>query len=99
MSGFTVVYCDLSDCFYYSPEPDFPRKCRCQHPDKRTVMEMAKCPLYRLDWQKRSALLSPSKDQKVSPKFEVEGHIAPAAQSHSSKKKPHKKYGAEDEED
>jgi len=68
VSGYTVVYCDLADCFYYTPEPETPRKCRCTHPDKATVMEKSKCPLYRMDWQKKASVLNPPK-KKATKKY------------------------------
>lgn len=80
---FTVVYCDLKDCLYYNPEPGFPRKCRCVHPDKLSVMNMEKCPLYQLNWQKQVGALNepPQKPTVYAP----------------SKKKVIKKYGMDDE--
>ena len=97
MSGYTVVYCDLSDCFYYSPEPGFPRKCRCLHPDKPTVINMVKCPLYRLDWQKRAPSLNPPKEANTAHKFEVEGRIKAAEPPKPTKKQHYKKYETEED--
>lgn len=53
MEAVTVVFCDLKDCFYYRPEPDQPRKCRCAHPDKPRHLDQSVCPLYKMDWQKK----------------------------------------------
>ena len=53
-----VVPCRLSDCIYY--ERAYERdatKCLCSHPHKKDAMSERACPLYRLDWQKKSATL------------------------------------------
>ena len=53
-----IVPCRLSDCIYY--ERAYERdamKCLCSHPHKKDAMSESACPLYRLDWQKKSAML------------------------------------------
>ncbi len=53
MENHIVVYCVLSDCVSYRPEPSNPRKCRCVHPEKSHYLNREICPLYRMDWQKK----------------------------------------------
>lgn len=49
------VLCRLGDClFYEAPVPGHPGYCYCSHPDKPHYIKNLACPLYRLDWQKRS---------------------------------------------
>ena len=62
-----VVPCRLSDCIYY--ERAYERdatKCLCSHPHKKDAMSERACPLYRLDWQKKSASLTEKTSTKKS---------------------------------
>lgn len=51
--SFTVVFCRLTDCTFYAPEPSDPAKCRCSHAEKHIHLKELSCPLYRADWRKR----------------------------------------------
>ncbi len=53
-----VVPCRLCDCIYYErPYERDATKCLCSHPHKKDAMSERACPLYRMDWQKKSAAL------------------------------------------
>ena len=46
--------CKLNDCmFYEAPYPDTTGYCYCSHPEKKYYMKGGRCPLYRMDWQKK----------------------------------------------
>ncbi len=50
-----VVHCRLDDCVFYTPEPGDSAKCRCVHKEKHLYLNNIKCPLYRVDFRKRTA--------------------------------------------
>ena len=53
MSSTIRVFCTQSDCLYYAPEPSNAAQCQCSHTDKKHHMDAGRCPLYRMDWQKK----------------------------------------------
>lgn len=64
----TVVFCSLSDCIYYTPDPSSSTRCLCIHPDKPNYMKNATCPLYRMDWKKKAASSAKSDPRRLKPR-------------------------------
>jgi hypothetical protein len=57
MNGrWTKVTCTMTDCLYHNKDPHGGQLVYCSHADKPRYMEGATCPLYRMDWQKKSAM-------------------------------------------
>lgn len=64
---YTVVFCGLTDCMYYTPEPDREGMCRCIHPLKLRHMDTRTCPLFQLDWQRKQKAAGPMPMPKRKP--------------------------------
>lgn len=47
------VACELSDCMYYNTYQKGSGFALCSHPDKKFHLRQGKCPLYRMDWEKK----------------------------------------------
>lgn len=66
---FTLCFCELKDCIFYRPAPESERKCRCAHPDKPQHLSQLVCPLYRMDWQKKTAQATSIMARKPHDKY------------------------------
>ncbi len=50
------VACTFKDCLYYRENERSDKLTLCSHPDKGKNKNKLRCPLYRLDWEKKAAM-------------------------------------------
>lgn len=53
MEKLTPVECHLKDCTYYVPPEKKGELPLCRHRDISLSHDLKRCPLYRLDWEKK----------------------------------------------
>ena len=49
----TSVNCNLRDCIFFQEDPSKPYIIYCKYPDIMLYKNHKRCPVYRMDWEKK----------------------------------------------
>jgi hypothetical protein len=61
----TTVNCNLKDCIFFTQDPAKPFVNFCKYPDILLYKSYKRCPVYRMDWEKKMKAIKSVK--KPSP--------------------------------